>query len=61
MLCYTASLPTKFIPAPGDSSHIAPDKYAQLGRVIFGGRTPEESRRHFSKPCLSFPWPSSRT
>ena len=45
MLCYNASLATKFMPAPGYSSYVAPDKYAQLGRVIFGGRAPEESRR----------------
>jgi Alcohol dehydrogenase, class IV len=45
VLRYNASLPTKFMPAPGYSSYVAPDKYAQLGRVIFGGRSPEESRR----------------
>jgi acetaldehyde dehydrogenase/alcohol dehydrogenase len=33
------------MPAPGYSSYIAPDKYAQLGRIIFGGHEPEESRR----------------
>ncbi|GAB2876536.1 bifunctional acetaldehyde-CoA/alcohol dehydrogenase [Nocardioides pacificus] len=45
VLRYNASLPTKFMPAPGYSSYVAPDKYAQLGRVVFGGREPEESRR----------------
>ena len=44
VLRYNASLPTKFMPAPGYSAYIAPDKYAQLGRVVFGGREPEESR-----------------
>ncbi|MBB1015007.1 acetaldehyde dehydrogenase /alcohol dehydrogenase AdhE [Dietzia kunjamensis subsp. schimae] len=44
-LRYNASLPTKFMPAPGYSAYIAPEKYAQLGRVVFGGREPEESRR----------------
>ena len=32
------------MPAPGYSAYVAPDKYAQLGRVVFGGRKPEESR-----------------
>ncbi len=45
VLAYNASLPTKFMPAPGYSAYVAPDKYAQLGRVVFGGREPEESRR----------------
>jgi acetaldehyde dehydrogenase/alcohol dehydrogenase len=45
LLRYNASLPSKFMPAPGYSAYVAPDKYAQLGRVVFGGRTPEESRR----------------
>jgi len=45
VLRYNASLPTKFMPAPGYSSYVAPDKYAQLGRVIFGGSSAEESRR----------------
>lgn len=44
-LRYNASLPTKFMPAPGYSAYVAPDKYAQLGRIVFGGRKPEESRR----------------
>ena len=41
----TPALPSKFMPAPGYSAYVAPDKYAQLGRVVFGGREPEESRR----------------
>jgi acetaldehyde dehydrogenase/alcohol dehydrogenase len=42
---YNAALPTKFMPAPGYSAYVAPDKYAQLGWVLFGGRTDEERRR----------------
>ena len=45
VLRYNAGLPTKFMPAPGYSAYIAPDKYAQLGRVVFGGSDPAESRR----------------
>ncbi len=44
VLRYNAALPTKFMPAPGYSAYVAPDKYALLGRVIFGGREPDESR-----------------
>ncbi|CAM3007961.1 hypothetical protein BHQ20_20410 [Mycobacterium intermedium] len=33
------------MPAPGYSAHIAPDKYAQLGQLIFGGHEPDECRR----------------
>ena len=42
---YNASLPTKFMPAPGYSAYVAPEKYAMLGRIIFGGRTEDERRR----------------
>ena len=45
VMAYNASLPTKFMPAPGYSAYVAPEKYAQLGRVVFGGREPDESRR----------------
>lgn len=45
VLRYNAAVPTKFMPAPGYSSYVAPDKYAQLGRIVFGGRTPAESRK----------------
>ncbi|MET7768297.1 bifunctional acetaldehyde-CoA/alcohol dehydrogenase [Nocardia sp. NPDC005366] len=44
-LRYNADLPTKFMPAPGYSAYVAPEKYAQLGRIIFGGHEPDESRR----------------
>ena len=45
VLGYNAGLRSKFMPAPGYSASIAPDKYAQIGRVIFGGRESQESRR----------------
>ena len=45
VLRYNAALPSKFMPAPGYSAYITPEKYAQLGRVVFGGREPQESRR----------------
>jgi acetaldehyde dehydrogenase/alcohol dehydrogenase len=44
VLRYNAAVPTKFMPAPGYSAYVAPDKYAQLGRIVFGGRQPQESR-----------------
>jgi acetaldehyde dehydrogenase/alcohol dehydrogenase len=45
VLLYNAALPSKFMPAPGYSAYVAPDKYAQLGRVVFGGHGPDENRR----------------
>lgn len=44
VLRYNAALPSKFMPAPGYSAYVAPEKYAQIGSLIFGGRTPEDSR-----------------
>ncbi len=44
VLRYNAGLPSKFMPAPGYSAYVAPDKYAQLGQVVFGGHGGEESR-----------------
>jgi acetaldehyde dehydrogenase/alcohol dehydrogenase len=45
VLRYNASLPSKFMPAPGYGAYVAPDKYAQVGWVLgLGGRT-EEARR----------------
>ncbi|WP_067897270.1 bifunctional acetaldehyde-CoA/alcohol dehydrogenase [Nocardia vaccinii] len=44
-LHYNAGLPTKFMPAPGYSAYVAPEKYAELGRIVFGGHDPGESRR----------------
>ncbi|MGZ4673322.1 MAG: iron-containing alcohol dehydrogenase, partial [Ilumatobacteraceae bacterium] len=42
---YNASLPTKFMPAPGYGAYVAPEKYATIGWVLFGGRNPVEQRR----------------
>ena len=42
---YNAALPTKFMPAPGYGAYVAPEKYATLGWVLFGGRDPDEQRR----------------
>ena len=48
VLRYNASLPTKFMPAPGYSAYVAPEKYAQLGWVLgLGGHGPEQRREHF--------------
>jgi acetaldehyde dehydrogenase/alcohol dehydrogenase len=45
VLRYNASLPSKFMPAPGYGAYVAPEKYAQVGWVLgLGGRT-EEARR----------------
>ena len=45
VLRYNASLPSKFMPAPGYSAYIAPEKYAEIARILgFGGRT-EQNRR----------------
>ncbi|MCX2934524.1 bifunctional acetaldehyde-CoA/alcohol dehydrogenase [Mycobacterium sp. CVI_P3] len=44
VLQYNASLPSKFMPAPGYSAYVAPQKYAQIGALIFGGHSPEDSR-----------------
>ena len=45
VLRYNASLPRKFMPAPGYTTYVAPDKYAQMAWVHgLGGHTPEERR-----------------
>ncbi|HEY4993799.1 MAG TPA: iron-containing alcohol dehydrogenase, partial [Nakamurella sp.] len=44
VLRYNASMPSKFMPAPGYSSYVAPEKYARIGRIIFGGRDDDERR-----------------
>jgi acetaldehyde dehydrogenase/alcohol dehydrogenase len=44
VLRYNASLPSKFMPAPGYSSYVAPEKYGLLGRVVLGGHLDGESR-----------------
>ena len=42
---YNAALPTKFMPAPGYSAYVAPEKYAQLGWVLAVGGHGETERR----------------
>ena len=45
VLRYNASLPSKFMPAPGYTAYVAPDKYAQIAYVFgLGGRGREERR-----------------
>jgi acetaldehyde dehydrogenase / alcohol dehydrogenase len=45
ILRYNAALPTKFMPAPGYTSYVAPDKYAQMAWVHgLGGRGSEQRR-----------------
>jgi acetaldehyde dehydrogenase / alcohol dehydrogenase len=47
---YNASLPSKFMPAPGYSAYVAPEKFAQVGWVILGGKDDSERReRLFAK------------
>jgi acetaldehyde dehydrogenase/alcohol dehydrogenase len=43
VLRYNASLPSKFMPAPGYNAYIAPEKYAQIARILgFGGHTEQD-------------------
>ncbi len=50
VLRYNASLPSKFMPAPGYSAYVAPEKYAQIGWVIgLGGKTEEIARERLFK------------
>ena len=51
VLRYNASLPSKFMPAPGYTAYVAPEKYAQIGWIIgLGGKTEEQRReRLFTK------------
>ncbi len=42
---YNSSLPSKFMPAPGYSAYVVPEKYAQIGQLVFGGHEPEDSRQ----------------
>ncbi len=45
---YNAEVPSKFMPAPGYSAYVAPEKYAQLGyQVGVGGATELEQRERF--------------
>jgi acetaldehyde dehydrogenase / alcohol dehydrogenase len=51
VLRYNAAVPSKFMPAPGYSTYVAPDKYAQMGWVLgLGGKSMDERRtRLFSR------------
>jgi acetaldehyde dehydrogenase/alcohol dehydrogenase len=43
VLRYNASLPTKFMPAPGYTAYVAPEKYAQIAWIIgLGGKSEKE-------------------
>lgn len=44
VLRYNSSLPSKFMPAPGYSAYVVPEKYAQLGQLVFGGHEPDDCR-----------------
>jgi acetaldehyde dehydrogenase / alcohol dehydrogenase len=44
VLRYNTSLPSKFMPAPGYTSYVVPEKYSMLGRVVLGGHLDGESR-----------------
>jgi acetaldehyde dehydrogenase / alcohol dehydrogenase len=44
VLRYNAGLPSKFMPAPGYGAYVAPEKYAMLGYILFGGRTDHDRR-----------------
>jgi acetaldehyde dehydrogenase/alcohol dehydrogenase len=45
VLRYNASMPSKFMPAPGYATYVAPEKYAQVGWVLGLGGKSEETRR----------------
>jgi acetaldehyde dehydrogenase/alcohol dehydrogenase len=45
VLRYNASLPTKFMPAPGYRTYVAPERYAQVSHVIGLGGHGEAERR----------------
>jgi acetaldehyde dehydrogenase/alcohol dehydrogenase len=51
VLRYNASLPSKFMPAPGYSAYVAPEKYAEIARIVgLGGRTePDRRERLFAR------------
>jgi acetaldehyde dehydrogenase/alcohol dehydrogenase len=45
VLRYNADVPVKFMPAPGYSAYVAPEKYAQIAWVLgLGGRSEEQAR-----------------
>jgi acetaldehyde dehydrogenase/alcohol dehydrogenase len=45
VLRYNAALPTKFMPAPGYRTYVAPERYAQVSHVIGLGGHGEAERR----------------
>ena len=45
VLRYNASLPSKFMPAPGYSAYVAPEKYAQIAWMLGLGGADERERR----------------
>ncbi|HEX8977018.1 MAG TPA: bifunctional acetaldehyde-CoA/alcohol dehydrogenase [Solirubrobacteraceae bacterium] len=45
VLRYNASLPSKFMPAPGYSAYVAPQKYAQIAWILGIGGSSESDRR----------------
>jgi acetaldehyde dehydrogenase/alcohol dehydrogenase len=45
VLRYNSSLPTKFMPAPGYSAYVAPQKYAQIAWILGIGDSSESDRR----------------
>ena len=45
VLRYNASLPTKFMPAPGYGAYVAPEKYAQVAWILGLGGKSESARR----------------
>ncbi len=46
VLRYNAAIPTKFMPAPGYSAYVAPEKYAQVAWVLgLGGHSEEIARK----------------
>jgi acetaldehyde dehydrogenase/alcohol dehydrogenase len=45
VLRYNASLPSKFMPSPGYTHYVAPEKYAQVAWILgIGGRSEEQRR-----------------
>src|SRR5262249_60259716 len=51
VLRYNAALPSKFMPAPGYSAYVAPEKYAEIARILgFGGRPQGEQRERLFVP-----------
>ena len=47
VLRYNAAVPTKFMPAPGYTHYVAPEKYAQIGWILgVRGRTEQERREN---------------